>query len=187
MWTIFKVFFEFVTILIQFYVLFFWRRGMWDLNAPTRDQTQTPCIGRFSLNHWTAREVPSGFFLPIYLPSIWPPSHPGSVGDLALPWAVWLLALPPQRCVTTTKISVFVATLSRWMLRTGSFALEGSTCILVLNGMLVSLSLTWGTSKSPAAVLLTPHFFPCSFLQVKHKQAFAWKARCQCYLSWVGS
>ena len=36
---------------------FFWSRGMWDLSSPTRDQTRTPCIGRCSLNHWTAREA----------------------------------------------------------------------------------------------------------------------------------
>ena len=28
----------------------------WDLCSPTRDRTCTPCIGRRSLNHWTARE-----------------------------------------------------------------------------------------------------------------------------------
>ena len=42
MWTIFKVFIEFVTILLLFYVLVFWQRGMWDLSSPTRDQTSTP-------------------------------------------------------------------------------------------------------------------------------------------------
>ena len=36
----------------------FWPQGMWDISSPTRDQTHTPCIGRQSLNHWTAREVP---------------------------------------------------------------------------------------------------------------------------------
>ena len=30
---------------------------MWVLISPTRDQTCTPCIGRGSLNQWTAREV----------------------------------------------------------------------------------------------------------------------------------
>ena len=64
MWTIFKVFVEFVTILLLFYVFYFvifvlfGPRGMWDLSSLTRDQTCTPCIGRRSLNHWTAREVP---------------------------------------------------------------------------------------------------------------------------------
>ena len=58
MWTIFKVFIEFVTILPLFYVLVFWPRGMWDLSSLTRDRTHTPCTGRWSLNHWTAREVP---------------------------------------------------------------------------------------------------------------------------------
>ena len=33
---------------------------MWDVSSPTRDQTHTPCIGRRSLNHWAAREVPQG-------------------------------------------------------------------------------------------------------------------------------
>ena len=52
-----KVFIEFVAVLLLFYVLVFWLRGMWDPSSPTRDQTRTPCIGRRSLNHWTAREV----------------------------------------------------------------------------------------------------------------------------------
>ena len=58
MWTIFKVFIEFVTILLLFYVLVFWLRGVWDLNSPTRDRTHTPCTGRRSLNHWTTKVVP---------------------------------------------------------------------------------------------------------------------------------
>ena len=58
-WTIFKVFIEFVTILLLFYVLGFWPWGMWDLSSQTRDWTCTPCIGRRSLNHWTARQVPA--------------------------------------------------------------------------------------------------------------------------------
>ena len=36
---------------------FFWLRGMWDPSSPTRDWTCTPCIGRWSLNHGTTREV----------------------------------------------------------------------------------------------------------------------------------
>ena len=49
MWTIFKVFIEFVTILLLFYVLVLWPRGMWDLSSLTRDRTRTPCVGRWSL------------------------------------------------------------------------------------------------------------------------------------------
>ena len=37
MWTTFKVFIEFVTILLLFYVLVFWPRSMWDLNFLTRN------------------------------------------------------------------------------------------------------------------------------------------------------
>ena len=61
MWTIFKVFIEFVTILLLLFMVFlnlFLSQGMWDLNSLTRDRTHTPCIGRQSLNHWTAKEVP---------------------------------------------------------------------------------------------------------------------------------
>ena len=58
MWTIFKVFIEFVTLLLLFYVLVFWPWGMRDPSSPTRDRTCTPCTGRWSLNHWTARKSP---------------------------------------------------------------------------------------------------------------------------------
>ena len=34
MWTIFKVFIDFATILFLFYVLCFWPWGMWDLSSP---------------------------------------------------------------------------------------------------------------------------------------------------------
>ena len=40
------------------YVCIFWPQGTWDLSFLTRDWTLSPCIGRWSLNHWTAREVP---------------------------------------------------------------------------------------------------------------------------------
>ena len=56
MWTIFKVIIESVTKLLLFYVLVFQSQGMWDPSSPTRDQTHTPCIGRRSPNHWTARK-----------------------------------------------------------------------------------------------------------------------------------
>ena len=36
MWTIFKVFIEFVTVLLLFYVLVLWPRDMWGLSSPTR-------------------------------------------------------------------------------------------------------------------------------------------------------
>ena len=45
-----------------FYALVFWPLGMWNLSSLTRDQTCTPCIGRQSLNHWTATEVPQSPF-----------------------------------------------------------------------------------------------------------------------------
>ena len=48
---IFKVFIEFVTILLLFYVFDFSLQGMWDLSSPAKDQTHTFCIRRQSLNH----------------------------------------------------------------------------------------------------------------------------------------
>ena len=44
MWIIFKVFIEFVTILL--FCFMFWLVGMWDLRSPTRDQTHIPCTGK---------------------------------------------------------------------------------------------------------------------------------------------
>ena len=41
-----------------FYVLVFRPSGMWNLGSLTRDWTQTPCIGRWSLNPWAARKAP---------------------------------------------------------------------------------------------------------------------------------
>ena len=51
---------EFVTILFLFYVFDFWPRGMWDLSSPTRDGI--PCIRKWSLNPWAAKEVPHVLF-----------------------------------------------------------------------------------------------------------------------------
>ena len=62
MWTILKVFIEFVTILLLPCVLNFWPWGMWKLSSQTRNWTHTSCIGRQSLNHWMAREEPRAHF-----------------------------------------------------------------------------------------------------------------------------
>ena len=60
MGTIFKVFIGFVTTLLLgvFVAFFFFFFGVWNLSSLTRDQTHTLCIGRWSLNPWTTREVP---------------------------------------------------------------------------------------------------------------------------------
>ena len=54
----FKGFLEFVTILFLFYALAFLPPCKWDLCSPTRNRTCTPYTGRWSVNHWTTREVP---------------------------------------------------------------------------------------------------------------------------------
>ena len=58
MWMNCKVFSEFGTILLLFYVLVPCPRGMWSPSSLTRDQTRTPCTGKQSLNHWITREGP---------------------------------------------------------------------------------------------------------------------------------
>ena len=66
MWTISKVCIKFVTIFLLFCVLVFWPWGMCDLSSPTVGQTWPPCTRRWSLNHWTAREVSNKFFSACY-------------------------------------------------------------------------------------------------------------------------
>ena len=59
-WTIFKDFIEFVTILLLFHVclLFsFCPQGMQDLRSLNRVGTRPSCIGRWSLNCWATGEV----------------------------------------------------------------------------------------------------------------------------------
>ena len=36
--------------------------SIWDLSSLTRDWTHAPCIGTWSFNHWTTREVPAFSF-----------------------------------------------------------------------------------------------------------------------------
>ena len=58
-WTIFKAFIEFFTILLLLFIFWsVWQWGMWDLSSPTKDWTHTPYTGRQSLNHQTTRKVP---------------------------------------------------------------------------------------------------------------------------------
>ena len=42
----FKVFIQFVTVLLLFYTLVFWQWGMWSLSSPLRNQTHIPCTRR---------------------------------------------------------------------------------------------------------------------------------------------
>ena len=60
-WTIFKVFTEFVNSIGS--VLCFDREAMWDLCSLTTGQSCTPCIERHSPKHWTVREIPAFPFI----------------------------------------------------------------------------------------------------------------------------
>ena len=50
MWTIFKVFIEFATVLLLFYVLFFWPQACGTLAAQPGSKPKPHCTGRRSLN-----------------------------------------------------------------------------------------------------------------------------------------
>ena len=56
MWTIFKDFIEFVTVFLLFLCFVSWPQGIHDLSTLTQDWIHSPCTGRRSFNHWTARE-----------------------------------------------------------------------------------------------------------------------------------
>ena len=56
----FKVFIEFVTVLLLFCVLVFWPRGMWDLCPLTKGQKPLPPALEGKV--LTAKEVPGSFF-----------------------------------------------------------------------------------------------------------------------------
>ena len=71
---------QFATSLL-FYVSFrFWPQGMCDPSFPTRDGTRDPCVGRWCLDHWTAREV----LLPS--PSLVPTKSPATVDKKHHSW-----------------------------------------------------------------------------------------------------
>ena len=98
MWTGFKDFTEFITVLLLFYVLVIWLQGMWDLSSPIRDQPNTNCIGRWSLKRWTTREVPGLVLSTFGMCRVWttqvcwvnPSLHKpqGELGWSHLAWAV---------------------------------------------------------------------------------------------------
>ena len=73
MWNMLKYFIKFVTILLLFYVSVFWPRG--DLSSPTKGQTYTVCIGRWSLNYWTSKEVPIQSFHTVLIILVQSPSR----------------------------------------------------------------------------------------------------------------
>ena len=58
-WTIFKVFIDLLPHCFFFVFRFFWLRAVWDPGSLTRPWTHTPCTGRWILNHWTSRGLPS--------------------------------------------------------------------------------------------------------------------------------
>ena len=68
MWAIFKIFIEFVTILLQFYVSVFWLQSKWDLRFLTRDQTHTLCIERLCLNTRPPGKLHNLILEPFYHP-----------------------------------------------------------------------------------------------------------------------
>ena len=60
--TFLKSFTEFVTVVLLFHAFVFWLWSICDLSSLARDRTRTLCVGRWNLNPWTARDVPTLFF-----------------------------------------------------------------------------------------------------------------------------
>ena len=105
-----KLFIEFVTILLLFQ-FFGHEAGMWDLNSLTRDQTHTFCTGRWSLNHWTTREVSWPWFILILqlntfvrIPLILPLGIPCSVSRFhnSVSQTSWLPPTLPRTVIITS-------------------------------------------------------------------------------------
>ena len=112
---------------------YFWPRGMWDLSSLTRDWTFTFCIGRWSLKHWIAREVPRFFTVgwiqlcPVFtrgMVSWLPDNKPGASG---LCW------LKPLYCTCALKVSRGLSILGKAMRGTprgsSGLGLEGDPCV----------------------------------------------------------
>lgn len=65
MWTTFKVFPEFITALLLFYVLVFWLQDTWDLSSPTRYQTCTLCMeDKIFITRLPGKSQIFSFFIP---------------------------------------------------------------------------------------------------------------------------
>ena len=112
---------------------FFWPWGMWDLTSLTRDRTCTPCIGRRSLNQWTAREVP--------------------------PWGLGILLLPGSICYWDEAASCQVHTIFLLLVpRTGPLWVCWPSCPAPCStlGAHASVKLSSGPStKMPHSAMYT--------------------------------
>ena len=72
MWIIFKVFIDIVIMLLLCFLLVFGQEACGRVLAPWSGiEPTTACIGRWSLNHWSAREVPLIYFLTQPIQSEW--------------------------------------------------------------------------------------------------------------------
>ena len=136
MWAIFRVFIEFVTMLLPFYVLVFWLQGMWDLSFLTRDWTHTPCVRRWSLNCWTTRELPHACF----------EDYPGCYGDshVAGPSADRRVGTHPAIVCSSGSLRVVFNQQprhhleTRWTHRLGNSGVGGAQAVCVLTTWLTA-------------------------------------------------
>ena len=83
MWTLFKVLIEFVQHCFCFKFWFFGCKACGILESRLGIEPHTPCIGRWNLSHWTAREVPSWSLL---MSLLWTKSRSGKffIGTIPL-------------------------------------------------------------------------------------------------------
>ena len=81
-WAILKVFVEFFTILLLFYVLILWLQDVWDLSPWPGLKPTAPALERQSLNQWATREsvLVTQSCVNLYDSMDWSPQAPLSMG-----------------------------------------------------------------------------------------------------------
>ena len=142
MWAILKVLIAFATILLTFFILVFWPWGMLDLGSLTMDPTHTPCIGRWSPNYWTTREVPQSPFSKKERPS-----HQ------------WQQELQPV---------VTVATIG-W---TGIYSSSKPCCLLQALQLVFTTDLPWKAALPKGKTICHPYSFLALAYQERHTETF---------------
>ena len=162
--------------------LLFWPWGMWDLSSQTRDQTHTPCIGRRSLNHWTARKVPKSGILNLNLILSQKQHYDSKLGQrfteitistltsfvrvatsccFLPPPPVWFTGHPKLR-ISKAKLLIFHANLSQCF------------CKCHLGPHSSSIQKLWGIIPDPPLFLPSPHLLTLTTVDTQPLTKFCW-------------
>ena len=182
MWTIFKVFIEFITITSLFYILVFWAQGMWDLSSMTRNWTHSPSIERWNLKHWTTREVPWFDLLRHFLSE-----QPKTGVSLLYYWKLffdlnisnshWFISHPHELYIgKKIKVPNFQTPSCKWatfqmstMVYTGAkLSLEGG------NHFPPSLAFLWDKTAAKSFDYIKPQYLSARKFNLERRGHFSW-------------